>query len=182
MIRPFSGRAVRLVRTLDRHPVAVLCSAALGIVLGLAGWSVLQSSPILLARAGTEKRLHLFDQAGSISIGILGITFTVLAILTALPSTERTEELRSARAWGLLEQTLIVTAGFALLATVVAYLCSAIDTNQHGCELLEAILVGAMVAIGLGAVISGIAFALVLQWLRQKGGYHPPKGRGRGPA
>ncbi len=148
----------------------------------LVAWDWFQSDAILLAGADANQRLHLFDQMGSISVALLGIAFTVLAIITALPSTERTNELRRTGGWGLLEHTLMVTAAFALVTTVLAYVCSAVDNGPRGREPLEAALLGAACATCMGALIGGTAFALVLHSLRRSSGYRAPQGRGTGPA
>jgi hypothetical protein len=182
VIRRVTSAALTLARIFDRHQVAIVSSVGFLVASAVAVCGYLQSDPVLLAGAAVDQRLRLFDQAGSIALGLLGITFTVLAILTALPSNERTEELRNARAWGLLEYTLLVTAAFALATTAFAYTASALDDGREGCESLEAVLIGVGAAMVAGAILGGVAFALVLRSLRTQGGYRAPRGRGSGPA
>ena len=70
---------------LDRHPALSISFAAVLIYVGLRIYSRLHEGPVLIASADPEQRLAIYGQIANSPEAILGIAFTVHAILMALP-------------------------------------------------------------------------------------------------
>ena len=106
---------------LDRHPALSISSAAVLIYVGLRIYSRLHEGPVLnKASADPEQRLAIYGQIANSAVAILGIAFTVLAILLALPDRPIVKDVQASETWPRLRALLMTTALLALIALVTS--------------------------------------------------------------
>lgn len=164
---------------LDRHPALSISCAAVLIYIGLRIYSSFHEGPVLLASADPEQRLVIYGQIANSAVAILGIAFTVLAILLALPDRPIVKDVQASETWPRLRALLMTTALLALIALVASHLAAAIDNGVEGREWLEQAIVASCVSAVVAIAFAGLTFWLIL--IRIDEPDDPSRGRGEGP-
>jgi hypothetical protein len=100
-------------------------------------------------------RSSLYGSLATTSGALLGFTLTALAILIALPSTERLEALRSHPKWERVPRAFFRAAWALLIALVVCTLGITLDDGVDPAKIYEAITV-ATLAVALVRVMGAI--------------------------
>ena len=163
---------------LDRHPALSISFAAVLIYVGLRIYSRLHEGPVLIASADPEQRLAIYGQIANRAVAILGIAFTVLAILLALPDRPIVKDVQASETWPRLRALLMTTALLALIALVASHLATAIDNGVQGREWLEQAIVASCVSAVVAIAFAGLTFWLIL--IRIDEPDDPSRGRGEG--
>lgn len=163
---------------LDRHPALSISFAAVLIYVGLRIYSRLHDGPVSLASADPEQRLAIYGQIANSAVAILGIAFTVLAILLALPDRPIVKDVQASETWPRLRALLMTTALLALIALVASHLATAIDNGVEGREWLEQAIIASCVSAVVAIAFAGLTFWLIL--IRIDEPDDPSRGRGEG--
>jgi hypothetical protein len=102
---------------------------------------------------GTSTRSSLYNSLATTSGALLGFALTALAILVALPSTERLEALRRHSKWERVPKAFIRAAWAFLLALVLCTLGITLDDGAKPAETYEGFVLAA-VALALIRILS----------------------------
>lgn len=147
----------------DKHPVPVVAGFVTATYGGLLVWGHFDDNAILLARADADHRTVVYGQLSQSAVGMLAVSLTVLAILTALPDRPGVHDLRSRDAWTLLLTGLVATAALCLACLIAAHLGGALDNAKDGKEWLSSFVIATAASAVIGVVFFGAAFTLALR-------------------
>jgi hypothetical protein len=100
-------------------------------------------------------RSSLYGSLAATTGALLGFALTALAILIALPSTERLEALRQHPKWPRVPSAFFRATGALLIALILCTLGIALDAGAHPAQAYEAITVAAL-ALALVRVIGAV--------------------------
>jgi hypothetical protein len=153
---------VGFLEAADRRPVHVVVGFFAVSFVGLLAWGYLDGGPVLLAGAKPDHRTVVYGQLSQSAVGMLAVSLTVLAILTALPDRRGVQDLRGRRAWRLLLAGLAATAGLCLVCLIAAHLGGALDNGADGKEWLSSLTIASAVSAIVSLLVFGAAFTLAL--------------------
>jgi hypothetical protein len=170
-------RRYSLLFAIDRHPVRTTWIALLALAACLELAQIVTGDPLLLARLSPDSRQHFYGQVVQASIGLLGVSMTVLAILVALPDRPQIHAIRSGGAWPLLKGLLLSVASISSLTLVLALVTLALSA-EWAVQVLSQLVLASCVVATLSMVVSGVAFWLLLKKIDEP--VQPE--RGTGPA
>jgi hypothetical protein len=100
-------------------------------------------------------RSSLYGSLAATTGALLGFALTALAILVALPSTERLEALRRHPSWPRVPSAFFRAAGALLVALVLCTLGIALDAGTRPAQAYEAVVIAAL-ALALVRVVGAI--------------------------
>jgi len=127
----------------------------LAILLLVAAYFVSAQSKSFASVLAPPARASLYGSLATTSGALLGFTLTALAILIALPSTERLEALRRHNKWERVPRSFFRAAWALLLALILCTLGITLDAGSVPAQAYEAIAV-ATLALALIRVVGAI--------------------------
>lgn len=152
-----------LLRAADTRPVHVVAGILIVTYVGLIIWGHFDDDAVLLAGAAADHRTFVYAQLSQSAVGMLAVSLTVLAILTALPDRPGVTDLRSRKAWPLLLAGLLATAALCLICLVTAHVGGALDNAADGKEWLSSLAIASAASAILAVLFFGAAFTLALR-------------------
>lgn len=147
----------RLDRNLWMVPILVF----LAIGVGLAVWSALSRTPVLLA-APVTARDEVYSSLTGSSSALLGLAVAIVAILVAFAPKPNPAETQLAQARAILIGSLLVASFFLLVILVDATVALAVDSKHIGNWALTTILEASGAASVIGLLVGGFGLALVI--------------------
>lgn len=127
----------------------------LAVLLLAAAYFVSAQSKSFASVLAPPVRASLYGSLATTSGALLGFTLTALAILIALPSTERLEALRRHSKWERVPRSFFRAAWALLLALILCTLGITLDAGSVPAQAYEAIAVAAL-ALALIRVVGAI--------------------------
>ena len=127
----------------------------LAVVLLVAAFLVSAESKGFAGVLTPPARSSLYDSLATTSGALLGFTLTALAILIALPSTERLEALRRHNKWERVPRSFFRAAWALLLSLILCTLGISLDAGSRPAKTYEAFTVAAL-ALALIRVVGAI--------------------------
>lgn len=153
----------RGLRLFDSRPTtSVLAVVGGGTLVAELAYSVVCDGPILLGRVERPARVAFFGSLAATSGALLGFVITSLSILLTLPRDEAIQRLHGFRAWGLLNQALLVAAALLGATLLVSTSALVIDDGPRVIDWLQIPLTSLAVAAMAQLVTAGAAFAMVV--------------------
>jgi hypothetical protein len=138
------------------------------VALLLAGFLVAAHSGDYVSTLTKPTRASLYSSLTGTTAALLGFALTALAILVALPSTDRMEALRKHPRWPRVPGAYLRAAAALLAALVLCTLGIPLDSAKDPWRIYEAVTV-ALLALALVRVIGAvIALDQVLSVARQR--------------
>jgi hypothetical protein len=152
---------------IDRRLWLVVIVVFVAAELAQTTWTLLSSSPIMLARVAPQTRADVYSSLSSSSGALLGFSIATLAILVSF-APRRGDWIKAAREETLekvrvkLAGVLLVTSAALGIVLALATVALGVDRSQVGIPWLQHVVLSGALAGFVGLVLSGLGFALVV--------------------